>query len=82
MTVIASMTMDGKAVIHLDRWGERGVTLQAIAQDEPGHWLVEIQAWGFDKMPTRELQIPVRAKTRFSAVRRAAGALLLAYEED
>jgi hypothetical protein len=80
VTVIVSLTSDNKAVIHLDRRGERGVTIEIVEQDEPGFWLVEVWGWGFSR-PWWEPQLIVRAKSRFEAVRRAAGAVLLVYED-
>ena len=82
MTVIVSLTTDSKAVVHLDRWSDRGVTIEIVEQDEPGLWLVEVWGWGFEQAPWWEPQLIVRAKSRFEAVRRAAGAVLLVYQEE
>jgi hypothetical protein len=61
---------------------EKGVAVRVLGgADDGAGYSVEIDAWG-EGAPRLAAVVTVRARTEGAAVRKAAGAALLFYEED
>jgi hypothetical protein len=82
LATIVATTLSGKAIVYLDGTVAREVTITPVFEEYPGCWSVEIDGGsGFEKGAWAP-RTSVRAGSAFEAVRRAAGAVLLVYQEE